>query len=793
MTPYLSALLDQVLAHADITSQPDSRGQAKGWCPWHADKAGGNPSLSITVSRGLVKCFVCDEPKERPILALAEAWGIKSTADAQKEWSDIKPWEKEIEATYDYLDEDGKVLFQVVRFTVPAGMDKGGVQRFAQRRPVAEAFGGYKWDVKGVPRVLYNLPAIKVAADDEWVYLVEGEKDADRLIEAGLLATTVPMGAKGVTKSQAAMLTGRRVCVIPDDDDAGHQHMHKSGKSLREVVAQVKVLELPDYDDKPPKSDVSDYLDHGGSIRELAEILEASPEYKVSADAIHTNRSGPNTFAHPRYRSQALAIITELSSAGYFVWAEKFAYYFDKTSRILIQLEEDNDDLRILLNERFHVNRRDGFYGYLVEQLRVEAGARGESSVIRLLSHYDRGSETMLLDMGAGRTLRIRPDGIEERYNGEDGALFGSDYTMSPWRFKPNAPSGIMPDILIEPIHFSKDSALAFNPDEQRLLMLLWVVSLPFSSGMPTKPLALAVGPTGSGKTNVFRRLGRMLMGPEYEVDTIDSQKDDDFWVAISTEPLVCFDNVEGYIRWLENTLARAATGVRFIKRKLYTNNTSIKYKSKAVICLTAMSPKFRRPDIASRLLIFHLDKIDAKREEAELWAEIDDNRDVLMSDLAKMIQRVLAVERADLPAVDASIRMADFAHTASRIGASLGDDVSELTQRVLGKLTTTQRSYAVEEDDLAAALAVWIDQEPAQKALDGGKTNSGRLVSVPVLFGELKAVAGASFLPWRIADTRQLGARLRNLREPLSDTYDIETSRPGGNSHWQITKKVVG
>src|SRR5215208_7805617 len=68
--------------------------------------------------------------------------------------------------TYDYRSAEGKLEFQVVRFD-PKG--------FAQRRP--DGSGDYIWNLDGVERVLYRLPMLLAANNDETVYLPEGEKD----------------------------------------------------------------------------------------------------------------------------------------------------------------------------------------------------------------------------------------------------------------------------------------------------------------------------------------------------------------------------------------------------------------------------------------------------------------------------------------------------------------------------------------------------------------------------------------------------------------------------------------
>jgi hypothetical protein len=57
--------------------------------------------------------------------------------------------EPQIVATYDYLDEKGVFLYQVVRYE-PKG--------FRQRRP--DGKGGWHWNLNGVRRVLYRLPEV---------------------------------------------------------------------------------------------------------------------------------------------------------------------------------------------------------------------------------------------------------------------------------------------------------------------------------------------------------------------------------------------------------------------------------------------------------------------------------------------------------------------------------------------------------------------------------------------------------------------------------------------------------
>lgn len=175
-----------------------------------------------------------------------------------------------IEATYNYRDEGGELLFQAVRYN-PKG--------FVQRRP--DGNGGWDYSLKGVRRVLYHLPELLAADQAETVFLVEGEKDVDRLRAGGLVATCSPMGAGKWRDEYAVSLAGRRVVVIPDNDQAGRDHARVEARSLVGVAASVKMLALSGL---PEKGDVSDWLSLGGTIETLRAMAEAAPEWKPDAE-----------------------------------------------------------------------------------------------------------------------------------------------------------------------------------------------------------------------------------------------------------------------------------------------------------------------------------------------------------------------------------------------------------------------------------------------------------------------------------------------------------------------------
>jgi hypothetical protein len=171
-----------------------------------------------------------------------------------------------IAATYDYRDESGELLYQVVRLEP---------KDFRQRRP--DGAGGWEWSVKGVRRVLYRLPELLTAlAAGDTVYVVEGEKDADRLHAEGHVATCNVGGAGKWRPEYAEVFRGSssevRMRIVADRDDTGYGHAIDVAASLRNVGANVRVFEAA------IGKDLSDHLD---ASRTLEELVEIDPEERL--------------------------------------------------------------------------------------------------------------------------------------------------------------------------------------------------------------------------------------------------------------------------------------------------------------------------------------------------------------------------------------------------------------------------------------------------------------------------------------------------------------------------------
>lgn len=264
----------------------------EGWkalCPAHEDR---NPSLSIAVAEDgkiLIHCFAgCDTPDVLSKLGLdTDALSEKHSLSGKSAPS-AKTTPREEDGggrtLYDYTDASGKLLYQVVRVPVAGPKRK----RFYQRRPDGQ--GGWINNVNGVRRVLYRLPAVSKAVDSgEVIVIVEGEKDADRLASLDLCATTSPGGGNWPGNNYEESLRGASVVIIPDNDGPGLKHAQEVVRSLKGVAVDVSICELPRC---PPKEDVSYWLDHGGTQKELVELLRSATPFEGARMTLAMKQDG---------------------------------------------------------------------------------------------------------------------------------------------------------------------------------------------------------------------------------------------------------------------------------------------------------------------------------------------------------------------------------------------------------------------------------------------------------------------------------------------------------------------
>jgi len=271
-----------------LTRIPKLRKSGSEWrcaCPIHN---GRRDSFSVNMETGLWRCHSsCDEggdayrleerlmnvPHKEARRTVDSMAGIESSSRPQEK-SGVAAFGR-LTATYDYFDENGVLSYQVLRYEP---------KNFRQRRPDPEGKDGWSWKVAGIERRLYRLP--EVLREPDPVVIVEGEKDADLLRSWGINATCNSGGAGKFTQSMGNHLVGRKVIVVPDQDDKGILHGKDVATRCKFAGAEVWTVNLP-------AKDPSDWAAEGGNKAAFDKLVETqSIPYGKKVTKVETDMTG---------------------------------------------------------------------------------------------------------------------------------------------------------------------------------------------------------------------------------------------------------------------------------------------------------------------------------------------------------------------------------------------------------------------------------------------------------------------------------------------------------------------
>ena len=264
---------------SNLTRFPNARKSGDAYtarCPAHEDR---NPSLSLRKGddgRTLLRCHAgC------PTGAVAAAVGLTmsdlfpdspiplTTKEELKMTRNFSTATEALNAygfgvpvsTWSYTNANGQVVGCVGRWTDSDGK---------KIRPVA--LDGAAWQMKAMesPCPLLNLPAI-LAAPQEPVFVVEGEKCVDAMAALGFLATTCAGGCNATDRTDWSPLARRTVFILPDNDPKGMAYASAVHGRLVQLGAVVKIVIL---DGLPPKGDIADLLDDAASDADRAALKQ---------------------------------------------------------------------------------------------------------------------------------------------------------------------------------------------------------------------------------------------------------------------------------------------------------------------------------------------------------------------------------------------------------------------------------------------------------------------------------------------------------------------------------------
>ncbi|GJM43209.1 MAG: hypothetical protein DHS20C21_00510 [Gemmatimonadota bacterium] len=711
------SLLEAIRPHLNV-DKTASDGRLVCWCPFHADGEGTPPhEPNLYVSDKGYICHACNAKGSLP--KLAEHFRVE-----------LPDQPETLAAAYDYTDENGELLFQVVR--------KPG-KKFRQRRPDGE--GGWIWDLQGVRRAPYRLPDL-VSRPDELVYIVEGEKDVDRLLKLGLLATTNSGGAGKWKKEHSAFLKSRDVIILPDNDEPGRKHGEAVGDSLHGTAGSVRILELPDL---PVKGDVSDWLDAGHSADELAALAEEAPT--LESDPSEAQKEDKADGGGSKSDSLAQQIVELAQESG-------VELFHDDREEPCARIKTKNGLRTIGVNSKTfrralaaiawkELGKAPGGEALTSAATTLGAIACLEREQHRLCVRHAWHDDALWVDLDGSRAVRVTPEGwtlVDE----------------PPILFRTFAHQRPLPDPISGGDPWAVFDFLNLRDEDSRTLFKGHLVSA-FIPDMPVAGLVVH-GIQGSAKSTLFRVTKRLVDPSGVEVRRTAKDATELAQILFQNR-VVVFDNMTSLPVWMSDALCGAITGDGWSKRALFTDEDTICFEYQRVIGIGGINLVVQRPDLLDRSVILELPPIpeSEKREVTEFWTAFDHARPRILGGLLDLLSKAMAarptVHLASLP------RMADYCRWGAAVAAGEGLEP-----------TVFSRAYA---RNIGRQVDAAVDASPVAQAMMALMTDRGAWEGMArELLTQLGAVAAEHQIDTRSQDwpksANWLTSRLKEIEPCL-------------------------
>lgn len=710
-------------------------------CPAHDDD---DPSLSITESNGkiLVNCFAgC------PTRNIVEAMGLSQSdlflnSENQGETFNIAE-------TYDYVNADNELLFQVCRTE-----DKQFPQRrFDQKgRPIwGLCSGEYKlasgnwyklkdrhnrqeYEIKEFEalknRPLYNLSTLlKAIEDNRWVVIVEGEKDVNNLGSNGIIGTTNPQGTGNWKERYTDIFEGAKVAVIPDNDKPGIDHAYRVANSLLDTAHTVKSIRFPQFDKVREKhgEDVSDWFEDGGTKGELKKMIRQAPEWEEEPPPFGDN--GKSELSSSKDKKTVKPAEEKDSSEGekktihqkLLEIAEKATLFQTAGGRKFAEVEEDGDLYMYEIKQKRAGG--DNFRNWLIRNYKKKYGegpnstsisrtmevVRADVSVAEEREIYKRIADLndkILIDLAGNqrRAVKVTSDGYEIIENPE----------INFWR-----PDGVRslpePEGSILDIKYLRE--LLNVEDEDFSLLVAWILAT-FQTAGPY-PVLIPTGPAGSGKSTLTKLIRNLLdpAGNTGRATTRSIQKPDDLFSEARHRHLLALDNQSRLKQWQSDSLSAIATGGGIEKRQLYTDDNLVTIDTMNPIIMNGIDISGIGNDLLDRAIFLHLKEPTERKVEKEIWEKFDEYHSRILGGLCDALSTTLEKRSWVEVTQEEMTRMADFSQWLKAAEPAIQqieglEDINP-TDIYHGNRQNAGRD-ALQESDLGSALVKFLElQEP--------------------------------------------------------------------------------
>ena len=406
-------------------------------------------------------------------------------------------------------------------------------------------------------------------------------------------------------------------------------------------------------------------------------------------------------------------------------------------------------------------------YKHIYPILRIRAYKQEPRQLVRW-SKYDETLGFFYVKLSPGNMLKVTAEEIEVVPLGTDGVYMVPSLPVTTWEYDPvDRGEDHMYAVRIWD-GLSADGAEMDAQDAQDLVRL-WMLANAMPQLLDEKPVLMSLGLSpGSGKSTLIRRIGQLLYRTNYNVKT-RPKSENDFKVALQSEPMYALDNADDDVEWLKSTLLPITTGAEDLQRTLHTTTEVTKLVLDSFIAITSRTPRLRQVDMAQRIITV---KVKGLREEnpdepyksqRRLRHRTTSNRGRDLSGYVRDLQRILQksgpfnLERDQ----GYNFRIADFGSITEWAAPAVG--ITDW-KGLLNRADQEQREFIKEGDWLLPLIHLWLDRTPGPQGLEG--QSDIRWIGKDELHSALAEIAREKAMPYWAQSSQGVATKLGSSRD---------------------------
>lgn len=476
------------------------------------------------------------------------------------------------------------------------------------------------------------------------VFVVEGELDAILACQYGISAVTPAGGALTWKPEWSVQFKGKDVYVIPDNDAAGLKGAQTRQQLISKYAKTCTIVPLPL---KEEKEDLTDwFMKYGGNTEKLRDLIGSASRSDLLNKTVPLNGSGAGLVAMEVSKSEealverASAVWDHLVHKGAFfksVGSELFyvreGYQAVKVSAELGPFTSYLSKVSPLINQATTTGK------FIMQHVKNNAFDQSEFSKTGVWTMYDNGH--LYVHAGTDKLLKIG-DGpavhIKNAINKEKILLDLPTPAMAVPVLPTSQPA---PGLRHLENLFMQNLAMS---DEDRYLMVCWLVGGFFRDYIRPKPIVRLLAKTAYGKSTASKLVSLLVYGEEllsHSASTVAAT-----YEMASRYPVLLLDNIETHNMTapLIDFLLIAATGGMKAKRQVSVDRGVIMEHTNCLVLTNGIEP-FVRHELIDRTMEIGLDIPAYGRadfHEARVFGQLKQHRNEIMSSLLFLVSKYI-------------------------------------------------------------------------------------------------------------------------------------------------------